>query len=228
MTEDISSETLAGGDKNVPSTDGNKETASEVTGNSAPLHEVLNEALGTTFKSPEDAVLGLKNTQSYVGKLGKYQKAVEAVVNAKGISEDAAVKFIMDTVETKEETKVETKVEEPKVDTSKFVSREEFDKTLFFKDNANLAPYAEILNALAASTGKPLAEAAKSETFQQLVTAKEAQDESEKSKSVLTSSPRLGNVADKMTEAREASKAGNQASANKAATQAVIDAFGLK
>lgn len=220
MTKDTSSDASAQVDENVPAGDGNKETALEVKSeDSAPLHEVLNEALGTTFKSPEDAVKGLKETQNYVGKAGKYSKAVQAVMDTKGLSEDGAVKFIMDTVNN-----TEVKTEAQAEDTSKFVSREEFDKTMFYKDNPQLAPFSNVINAVAAQTGKTLADAAKDESVKTLIDAKNAQDDSEKSKSALTSNGRLGEVSDKMTQAQESLKAGDWNSAKNSAVAAVLEA----
>lgn len=224
MTKDTSSNAPAQVDENVPTGDGTQETALEVKGNSAPLHEVLNEAMGTTFKSPEDAIEGLKNTRDYVGKAGKYSKAVEAVMSAKGLSEDGAVKFIMDTVNNAAQA-AEVKPEaQAQGEASKFVSREEFDKTMFYKDNPQLAPYAGVINAVAAQTGKTLDEAAKDESVKTLIDAKKAQDDSEASKSALTSNGRLAEVSDKMTQAHEQLKAGDWNSAKNSAVLAVLEA----
>lgn len=231
MTIDNPSDALAGGEQNVPSTDGNTENAVDVKGESAPLHEVLNEALGTSYKSPEDAVTGLKETRNYVGRAGKYAKAVDAVVKAKGVSEDDAVKYIMETVTTP--TPVAPLVEAPKVETpvvksEEFVSKAEFAKAMFYKDNPDLVPFSTVLDSMASTQGKSHVEVAKDETFTSLVNAKKAQDESDKSKSVLTSSPKLGQVADKMTQAQEAAKNGKHLQGAKLVTEAVMEAFDIK
>lgn len=230
MTENISSEASVGGNENVLSPNGGNGTVSEGMGNnsSAPLHEVLNEVLGTTFTSPENAVKGLKDTQNYVGKAGKYAKAVEAVVAAKGFSEDDAVKFIMDSVQQAVAPAVVEAPVAQAVDTSKLVSREEFEKTMFYKDNPELAQYQDVLSPLAQSLNKPLSEVVEMDSVKSLIEAKKAQTESEKSKSVLISSPKLGAITDKMTQAREAVKSGDVSAARSAATAAVMEAYDIK
>lgn len=224
MTNANPSESLASGETNVPPVDGT-ENALDVKGNSALLHTILNEELGTSYKSPEDAVAGLKETKNYVGKAGKYIKAVEAVMTAKGVSEDDAVKYIMETVQTTTPaTQSEQVVQPAKVEQQgEFVSKAEFDKAMFYKDNPDLVPFSNILNSLAVG-GKTLADAAKDETFTSLVTAKKAQDESEQSKSALISSGRLGEVSDKLTQARESLDKGDWNSARVSAVSAVLEA----
>lgn len=68
----------------------------------------------------------------------------------------------------------------------------------------------------------------KQDSFQTAFKAIQTAHEMEKTKSVLNSNPRLGQVSDKMTEAREQSAAGNTALAAQTATKAVLEAYEIK
>lgn len=81
--------------------------------------------------------------------------------------------------------------------------------------------------ALIAKFGGNPAEVVQDEIFKTAYGAIKTQSEAEKTKSVLHSNPRLGQVQDKMTQAREAAKAGDSAIAGLTATQAVMDAYGI-
>lgn len=205
---------------NIPAADGTG-TASEVV-EAKELHEVLNEQLGTTYTSPEDALSGLKQLRNFTGKAGKFEKPVKALMESRGLTEDQAVNYLMENI-TQPTVAEPQKAPEP--DASKFVSRTEFEEALFYKDNPELAEFKPVLNALAQSSGKSLPEAAKDESFLKLYEGKKANDQTEQSKSVLHSNPRLGVVQDKMTQATEALKAGNQALAETNAVTAVLESI---
>lgn len=229
MQEDTSSNAPVGASANdVVAPNGTPETASEVV-ESKDLHEVLNEVLGTTFKSPEDAVEGLKNTQSYVGRAGKYEKPIKALMDSKGLTEDQAVNYLMEQIITPTQPQAEpaTPVSQPSADV---VTRKEFEEVMFYKDNPDVAPFKTVISAVAKETGKPLSEVVQLDEVKSLIEAKKANDTAEQNKSVLHSNPRLGVVQDKITQAQEALKgtAPNFEAASAAATAAVLEAFEQK
>jgi hypothetical protein len=91
----------------------------------------------------------------------------------------------------------------------------------FYADNPQFKPYKAMIDKFG---GSPQ-DAVKDPIFQETFKKVSAFDETEKSKSVLHSNPRLGKVTDKMTEARKASAEGNLAQAETSAVDAVLSAF---
>ena len=58
------------------------------------IKSVLEKELGKEFPDEETALKAVKDTFSHVGKSGKYEKAVKAVMDNKNMTEDEAVHFI--------------------------------------------------------------------------------------------------------------------------------------
>ena len=200
-------------------TDGRDVGPAEGLENVSPaVKDVLSEMLGRQFTSDEDALKSVKDTYSYVGKAGKYEKAIKTVAEARGVSEDEAVKIIMESSSQKP-------TENPAVDESKFISRKEFEENTFYAEKKEYAPYKEIISALGAQSGKSPAEVVELDSFKNVYGKAQAAEEMEKSKSVLSTNPRLGQAQDKITSAREALATGNSAVAFNAATDAVREAF---
>lgn len=221
-------EPLPGGAVNPPA-DGNGTESNVVE-----LKDILNEALGKegekAFKDNETALKSIKDTYNSHSKLGWYKKAVDAVAQAKGFDEKQAVNYIMENL-TKEPTQppvVEApKQQEPAVDPSKFISKDEYDRDMFFSKNSNYEPYKEIMTNLQKATGKSLNEVAQMEPVKALFDKAKAYDDTEKTKSVLMSNPRLGAVQDKITQAKTKLTAGDHSGAKADAVAAVIDAYGI-
>lgn len=111
------------------------------------------------------------------------------------------------------------------VDTSGFVSKAEFEEATFYAKHPEYESHKEIISALATKNGKTPSEVVEMDTFKTVFNKVKAADEIEASKSVLHSNPRLGQVTDKMTQARDLLKAGHEVDARLAATQAVMEAF---
>lgn len=97
-------------------------------------------------------------------------------------------------------------------------------ETQFYSENPEYRPYKDIINSFKGQTPD---EVVKSSAFKQVFEKVKSYDESEKSKSVLQTNPRLGQVTDKMTQAREALKQGNDSAAKSAAVGAVLEAYNL-
>jgi hypothetical protein len=166
----------------------------------ANLRDVVAQATGRTFKSDEDALASIKQTYAYVGKVGQLEKDIETMRSQKP----------------------------PTVDESKFVPREEFERATFYSKHPDLEQHAELLSSLSKTKGVSLEEASNLDSFKSVVEKARAHDEVEKSKSVLQTNQRLGQVTDKFDQAHKAMAAGDDAGAARAAVGAVLDAYGLK
>lgn len=201
--------------------------------NVVELKDILNQALGKegekAFKDNETALKSIKDTYTSHSKLGWYKKAVDAVAQAKGFDEKQAVNYIMEnlTQDSKPPVIEASKPQEPAIDPSKFISKEDYDRDLFFSKNADYEPYKEVMTNLQKATGKSLAEVAAMEPVKVLFEKAKAHDVSEKTKSVLMSNPRLGAVQDKITQAKTKLTAGDHSGAKADAVAAVIDAYGI-
>lgn len=95
----------------------------------------------------------------------------------------------------------------------------------FYSEHPELKPYKAVISSLGSDPEAVLADPQKKEVLDKLI----AHDEADKSKSVLMSNPRLGQVTDKITEAKQELNAEqpNFAKAEKNAVDAVIDAYQL-
>lgn len=180
----------------------------------------INETLGKDFKDKETALKALKDTSNYVGKAGKFEKAVKSVMAGKKMSEEEAIKYIQDQAATQPGGEI---------DESQFVKREDFNKESFYNNNPDYRPYQRIVeNFKKAHPEMPRADIIQSEDFKEDFDKIKAHDTAEKQKSVLQSNPRLGAVKDKMTKAKEAMNEGKQGDAEKAAVDAVCDQYPIK
>lgn len=194
------------------------DTSDDVGSGSQPagLKEVLERELGKKFSDEQSALKAVKDTFNYVGKAGKYQKAVESVMQSKGLSEDDAISFIANT----------SKAQSQEVDMSKYATREELQERDFYSEKPDLKPYQATINAFRkANPDKTLSEVIELPEVKGILDKAIAQDTVAKQKSVLHSNQKIGIASDKMTKAREASQQGNVAEATKNAVGAVIDAF---
>ena len=91
----------------------------------------------------------------------------------------------------------------------------------FYAENPQYKPYKDVITKFG---GNP-SEAIKDPVFQSTFKKVSAFDETEKSRSVLHSNPRLGRITDKITEAKTALTGGDTQKANDAAVDAVLSAF---
>lgn len=159
--------------------------------------EEINQLMGRQYSDVETARRGLRETSSHVGKLGQKVSELETKVATPQTSQDVAAQIAEMQKQIKE--------------------------TSFYAENPEYnTPEAK---ALIAKFGGDPANVVADEVFQTAYKAINTTTEIEKSKSVLHSNPRLGQVTDKLSQARELQKAGDQVSAETAATQAVMEAF---
>lgn len=188
------------------------------------IAEVLSTVLGREFTSDEEALKSVKETYGYVGKVGKILPLVEQL-QTKGMRETQIIGVLESLMKDETPAKPEPQ-NQPAMDPSKFVSRDEFEETNFYSGKPEFAPYKGIIRALKnQNLEKSLSEVVELEEFKGIYTKAHSFEEQEKSKSVLETNPRLGQVGDKISQAREAQKTGDQQTAETAAVGAVLDAF---
>jgi len=179
----------------------------------AEIKDVLGQVLNKTFNSDEEALKSVQDTFAYVGK-----------------RKQDAVSEAMATLQTK-----------GKIDSSNFVTKEELEQVTFYAKHPEYEPYKNIINRLR-DDGKSLDEVVKLDDFKGLYEKAAEYEKQEASKSILKTNPRLGQITNKMGDAKkdvsEASKAAmsgdlatseqmySNAKAN--AVDAVIEAFDMK
>lgn len=188
-----------------------------------PLKDAIGKALGKEFPDDKTAIKSVQDTFSAVGKTGKFQKAVEAVMSARGLDEETAVKLITSELGVKKETSGNDN--QTKVDDKNFVSREEFDESNFYSEHSDMKPYKNLIETFKkANPGKTRTEILELPDFKDLFDKIKAQDEG-KQKSILHSNPRVGKGADKMTQAQDSLKSGDQKGAEDLAVKSVTESF---
>lgn len=205
---------LPEGDELTPA-DGNGAASQQVG-----VKNVLSELLGKKFDTDEVALKSVKDTYKMVGTFGKARQILDTIKQEYDVDEEGAIKIMEQKVSEPRDTDT---TKEQQVDLSKFVSKDEFAKEMFFKDHPEMTPYKSILDSVARAQNKPISEVAEFPEVKDLITKSKAYDDQESAKSVLMSNPRLGQATDNLSRAREALASGNDVAAREGATKAVMD-----
>lgn len=100
------------------------------------------------------------------------------------------------------------------------VTREEFQTSEFFRDNADANKHRDLVTTVAKANGISVQDAFKSEFVQNTIKQLNVADEASKARSALTSNPRLGIVSDDATKAKEAFEGSQKARAAQDPVQA--------
>ena len=108
-----------------------------------------------------------------------------------------------------------------------FVSKAEFEKELFYRDNPEHSKNQEILESLAKAKGISLREAAQSDSYKKLFEGATNYEKSQSLKSVLESNPRLASAMSRTANIRELKAQGRNDEARSEAAKAIVEAFGL-
>lgn len=193
---------------------------------------IMSEEINTEETTPETQLSGdeLAPEGSSDGEPtgGSVREAIGAALGKTFETDDMALKSIKDTQsyvgKRVEDIKAEIQAKPVKKSDGDFVSRDEFEESNFYSKNPDYEPYKKIVNSFR-EDGKSLSEIVKSDDFKEIYDKVKSYDETQKTKSVLQSNPRLSSASDKMTQAGEAVKEGNQEKASELAVNAVIDAF---
>lgn len=223
MPENSTSDALPGG-ANVSPSDGNNEAVTEI--GSGSVAAVLSATLGKVFPTDDAAIKAVKDTFSFVNEAAETKKTVQSLKQQFGV-DDAGLKKLMENLASTTTHQPSATSNSSSSELASKVSSLEakLDESTFYSDNPDLKPYAGLLGELRQTTGKSLSEVAKSDAVKGVIDKAKAHDESEKSRSILQSNPRLGQVQNKLTEARDAVKSGNYSAASAGAISAVIDSM---
>lgn len=214
MPEDTTSETLPAGESEGTSSEGGQEAASNVNDNG--IAKVLSEALGKQFKDDETALKSVKDTFDFVGAVGQLKPKLNEIKSKTGLSENEILARL-------EQVDQPSDSSASRQNNDEITSlKHEVEDMRFYKQNPELESYAPFLSKLRSTTGQSLGEIVGSEEFKSVLDKAIEGDKAASKKSVLESSPRLGRVRDKMTDARKAVKENPRAAA-KLAVDAVLD-----
>jgi hypothetical protein len=193
--------------------DGGSEAAS--TG----LKDELSDLTGKDFDSEEEARKWVEETNSYVGKAGKYEKAVSSVMESRDLDEDEAVEYIQNHFSDSSNESGQN----PSDDNNEYLTKDEFERMQFYNNNPEYEDHKELIDSLAEANDQSPSEVVESDEFNKLYEPAKAQKNSEDSKSVIHSNSRLGEVSDKMDEANEALEEGDERAAQNKAVGAVME-----
>lgn len=118
---------------------------------------------------------------------------------------------------------------EPKIDESKFISKEQYEQDMFYSKNPHYdkPEIRTIVDSIAKTQGKHPREVVESDTFKAIFDKVRGYDESQNLKTVLATNPRLVASGDKLNQAAEAIKQGRKETAENLATKAVMEAYDL-
>lgn len=191
--------------------------------------KLLSEALGKEFPNDEAALKSVKDTFNYVGQASKYKEVIASIKKVHSVDDAGALK-LMESLSNQTNAAPASPAVAPNDTTAKAVAElgSQVEEMTFYAKNPDMEPYREVLTELRSTTGKSLHEVSELPSVKKLVEKAKAHDEAERKRSVLHSNSRLGQVKDKMQEAREAAKTGNISQAASKATAAVMEAFDLK
>ena len=206
MNEEFNpSDSVPGVDVNDVATSKGNENDSQIVeqavsqGDNTLTLEEINQTLGRQYADKPTALKALKETVSYVGKLGQQVSDLKSKVESPVVPSDYSAEIAG--------------------------LRSDLEETKFY--NANPEYNTPEAKALISKFGGKPEEVVRDDIFKQAYNAIKTTSEIEKSKSVLQSNPRLGQVTDKLTQARDAMKAGDDSVAKISATQAVMEAFDI-
>lgn len=156
-------------------------TEADANVSSEGIRETINQATGRDYKTDEDAIKGIKETTSYVGKVGKYKDAINALEQKQG-GEAEAIEYLSSLTKDGETTNQTT-------DPTESLKQEvdQLKEANFLNANPELASHFETIKDLRKD----------GETFEQTVERKKelfdtlaAQAKNQDSKSIIHSNNR--------------------------------------
>lgn len=202
--------------------EGGGEEADNSPGN-VSIKDELGKTLGKEFPDDATALKAVKDTFSFVGEIGNIKELKEAM---------SQLQKVFNTDQKGVLAKVDEIVKTGgtgKVDPTQFVSKDKYDRSTFYLNNPDYKPYSKLIETFQkANPEKTREEIVESDDFKGDFDKIKAHDEAKNTKSILETSPRLGKVTDKLSEAREAQEKGDQTTAETKAVEAVTEAFPVK
>lgn len=171
---------------NLPNPTPDDESGGQGNEDGVKIFESINKATGRDYKTDEEALKGVQETTSYVGKVGKYQKILGALEKKHG-SEKAAIDFLNGLESGGSKNKVS------KSD-SEFITREEYEnlesERSFYSSNPNLKSYKNLLKSLKGKD-ESLEDTVGRDDVKEILSKLVSHDKSQKSKSVIHSNSRV-------------------------------------
>lgn len=240
MPEDITSQALPGGENiNVAPADGTGAVSDTSEAKLAGVKDVLSQILGKSFPTDEAAAKSLKDTYAFVGGAGmKAQKLMNELKQKFNQDESGVLKFMENVVQNPNPLNIQNPVPQapvsaPTADPAMFNKiaelQKQMEETQFFnEERPDLKEYRRAIAEIRDATGKPIREVVELPSIKTLIEKAKTSDEAERSRSVLHSNPQLGQVRDKLTEARDAIEKGQVTQAKSTVVSAVLDAYDLK
>lgn len=139
---------------------------------------------------------------------------------------ETALKSIKDTYSYVGKAGQEKAALEQKLkDTGNFVSKDQYETDMFYKDNPNLAASRDLIDSVAKAKGVSVREAVNDPSLKSTLEKVQGYEEVQKSKSVLQSNPRIAASTDKLSKARDLASAGKSDEAGYLAAAAVLEAY---
>lgn len=117
-------------------------TEDESNVSSTDVLSAINSATNRSYKTTEEALKGIQETVSYVGKVGKYKGIIEAIEAANG-GEKGAIEALKSVAGQKNDASSHQPVDD---DVKRQI--EELREENFFIANSNLAPHKELIKRL--------------------------------------------------------------------------------
>lgn len=229
MPEDTTSQALPDGNDVVPS--GGLEAVSETSeAKLTGVKDIISQITGKQFPTDEAAAKSLKDTYSFVGGAGMKAQKLMNELKDKLQKDEKGVLTLMETLATNpnpQSTPAPVHAADPTIFNEMAALRKQVEETQFFDERPELKEYRGMIAELRDTTGKPIRDVVELPAIKTLVEKARSYDAAERSRSVLHSNPKLGQVRDKLTEAKEAANNGDLNTAKASAVSAVLSSYDL-
>src|SRR3990167_7716955 len=162
--------------------------------------KLAQKELKRDVKTYEEALKVIKESHSYAGKLGSENASLKERLKKLEMMTDGG-KAVADEIHA---------------------LKKQMNVTIFYQEHPELKDHKEIVNTFSLKYGGNLNEVLNDESFNGMFTKISEHDKLVKSKSVLESNMRLGQVSDTLGEAKQAMQKGDMATAQAKALDAVM------
>lgn len=178
----------------------------------------------------QDASPAADNGTSLQGEITTFKDVLEQATGKKFSDDQAAIKYVRDNTSYVGELQRKVADYEKNNANGQATSSEleeiktRLNEMEFYKTHPEYEQHKDLIKKL----GQDPAKVVEDPVFKSTIEKVNVAEQVNKSKSVLQSNPRLGQVEDKFAQAKEMLSQGKDVAAGNLATEAVIDAFGLR
>jgi hypothetical protein len=227
MPEDTTSPALPDG-SDVISAGGQEAVSTASDAQQAGIRDIMSQITGKNFPTDEAAAKSLKDTYAFVGGAGMKAQKLMNDLKVKLQKDESGVLNLMENLATNPNPyQAPANASDLTVFNEIAGLKKQVEESSFYDERPELKEYRSIIGDLRDQTGKPIREVVELPAVKILVEKARSFDTAERSRSVLHSNPKLGQVRDKISEAREAAGRGDTNAANKSAVSAVLDSFDM-